>query len=230
MRLHRQHVLQRPRRWIQGVHVVFTKAERQLIAHLRTPLAVQGFLRALPYNREPKGETLRGFRGVARYGTAHCLEAALFSATVLEQHGYPPTVLSFESKDGLDHVLHAYRAHKTYGAFGAVGRSRDEGLHGRRARFRGPRELAWSYWDPYVDFTGRVTAYQLIDLRELGTYDWRTGEGNLWKVERFLLDYPHRPLRGSDDRYRRLFRRYKAWKRLYPERHPDYYRGQAYWL
>jgi hypothetical protein len=208
----------------------FSAAEQRLVAELRTPLQVQRWLRALPYNRELGGETLRGFRGVARHGTAHCLEAALFSATVCEQHGWPPYVLSFESKDGLDHVLHVWRANKTSGPFGAVGRSRDEGLHGRRAVFRGARELAWSYWDPYVDFTGRIKAYQLIDLRELGAYDWRLGDGNLWKVENFLLEYPHRPLRGSDARYRALFRRYKAWKKIHPDRPPDYYRRTDRWL
>ena len=57
------------------------------------------WLNALPYNTERGGETLRSFRGVVAHGTAHCLEAALFAAVVLEQHGYPPLVLSFESMD-----------------------------------------------------------------------------------------------------------------------------------
>jgi hypothetical protein len=208
----------------------FTSAERRLIALLSTPLHVQRWLRTIPYNHEVSGESRRGFRGVFRHRTAHCLEAALFSATVCEQHGWPPLVLSFESKDGLDHVVHLWRTQKTHGRFGAVGRSRDDNLHGRRAVFRGARELAWSYWDPYVDLTGRITGYAIVDLRQLGGYNWRTGEGNLWKVERFLLDYPHRPLRGSDARYRRLFRRYRAWKRVEPNRSPDYFRGTERWL
>ena len=55
----------------------------------RTPLAVQRYLNALPYNHEPpaQGETLRSFRGVVRHGAAHCLEAALAAAVILEQHG-----------------------------------------------------------------------------------------------------------------------------------------------
>ncbi len=208
----------------------FTATERRLIARLRTPLAVQTYLRAMPYNRERRGETLRGFRGVTRHGTAHCLEAALFSATVLEQHGYPPLVMSFESKDGLDHVLHVVRAEKDHGPWGAVGRSRDEGLHGRKIVFRSARDLARSYWDPYVDATGRITAFAVVDLRELGSYDWRRGAGNLWKVERFLLDYPHQPLRGADARYERLFRLYQAWKLAHPDLPPGYHRGTERWL
>src|SRR5579862_4497813 len=103
----------------------FTPRERRLIAALRTPLAVQRFLNALPYNIEPHGRaTLRSFRGVVRHGCAHCLEAVLFAATVLEQHGYPPLVLSFESIDELDHVIFAY---KQDGRWGSVARSRDPG-------------------------------------------------------------------------------------------------------
>ena len=70
----------------------FTAAERRLIRRLRTPALVQRFLNALPYNTEPPPERakLRSFRGVLRHHTAHCLEAALAAAVILEQHGYPP--------------------------------------------------------------------------------------------------------------------------------------------
>ena len=92
---------------------------------------------------------------------------------MLEQHGYPPLVLSFESIDELDHVIFVYR-HR--GRWGSVARSRDPGLHGRRPVFATPRALALSYVDPYVDFTGRVTGYAVVDLpKMMGDYDWRTG-------------------------------------------------------
>ena len=73
----------------------FTPRERALVARLRTPAAVQLWLKTLPYNWETAGETLRSFRNVARLRTAHCLEAALAAATILEPHGYPPLLLSF---------------------------------------------------------------------------------------------------------------------------------------
>src|SRR5712692_9161969 len=102
----------------------FLPRERRLIARLRTPLQVQRYLNRLPYNNEPPpgGATLRSFRGVVRAGCAHCLEAALFAAVVLEQHGYPPLVLSFESIDELDHVIFIYRRGRRWGS---VARSRD---------------------------------------------------------------------------------------------------------
>ena len=152
--------------WVTLRHATaFTAAERRLIDRLRTPAAVQAYLNALPYNTERGGETLRSFRGVVRTGTAHCLEAALFAAVVLEQHGYPPLVLSFESVDLLDHVIFVYR-HR--GRWGSIARSRDPGLHGRKPLFATPRALALSYVDPYVDYTGEVRGYAVVDMRAAG--------------------------------------------------------------
>src|SRR6202163_438364 len=168
--------------------LAFSSRERRIIADLRTPRAVQGFLKRLPYNNEPVGATLRSFRGVVREGCAHCLEAAIFAAVVLEQHGYPPLVISFESIDELDHVIFVYRRG---GRWGSVARSRDPGLHRRRAVFATPRALALSYSDPYIDFTGRIRGYAIVDLRVMGAYDWRLAGTNVWKVERMLLDHPH---------------------------------------
>jgi hypothetical protein len=204
----------------------FTRRERLLIGRLRTPAAVQGWLNDLPYNTEPRGETLRSFRRVLATGTAHCLEAALAAAVVLEQHGYPTTVLSFESVDLLDHVIFVYRRD---GLWGSVARSRDPGLHGRRPVFPTARALALSYVDPYVDYTGRITGYAVVDLAaRLDGYDWRVSERNVWKVEQMLIDHPHRSIRSSDDRVTRL----REWYRRYREIHgrkPIEYAGRARW-
>jgi hypothetical protein len=204
----------------------FTAAERRIISRLRTPTDVQRYLNDLPYNNESAGETLRSFRGVVRTGHAHCLEAALAAAVILEQHDYPPLVLSFESIDELDHVIFVY---KTPTGWGSVARSRDPGLHGRKPVFSSPRNLALSYVDAYVDFTGRITAYEVVDLRVMGTYDWRLSDTNVWKVERVLLEWPHRPIRTSDARIDRLRARYREFMRRHPDRKPVYYKGRERW-
>ncbi len=170
----------------------------------RTPRAVQKFLRSLPYNRESRGETLRSAARSCAAGTAHCFEAAFLAAALLEQHGYPPLVMSFESVDGLDHVIYVFQEK---GRWGAIARSRDEGLHGRPPIYRSLRDLAWSYFDPYVDKSGRITAYQLAHLDETGV-DWRNSRADVWKAEKYLLKLKHRPLKSSDDRYERLRRAY----------------------
>ncbi len=205
----------------------FSTRERRLIARLKTPAAVQRYLNALPYNQEPHGRaTLRSFRGVVREGCAHCLEAALFAAVVLEQHGYPPLVLSFESIDHLDHVIFVYQRR---GRWGSIARSRDPGLHGRKPVFATPRALALSYADPYIDFTGRITGYAVVNLADaMGSYEWRVADTNVWKVERMLLDYPHRSIVSSDRRVDALRARYRAFRARY-NRKPLYYSGRDRW-
>ncbi len=188
---------------------------------------MQRYLNRLPYNQEPHGRaTLRSFRGVVRHGCAHCLEAALFAAVALEQHGHPPLVLSFESIDALDHVIFVYQRG---GQWGSVARSRDPGLHGRKPVFATPRALALSYFDPYIDFTGRVTGYAVVNVaNEMGDYDWRLAETNIWKVERMLLDYPHRKIQSSDRRVDALRARYFAYRKEFGSK-PIYYKRRDRW-
>ena len=170
---------------------------------------MQQWLNNLPYNAETGGETLRSFRGVARDGTAHCLEAALAAAMVLEQHGYPPLVLSFESIDLLDHVIFVYRGAN---GWGSVARSRDPGLHGRKPLFATPRALALSYSEGYIDFSGRIRRTRWWTCGCWGTYDWRLSERNVWRVEQMLLDWPHRRIRIIRRSAARLRRRYRAFR------------------
>jgi hypothetical protein len=188
---------------------------------------VQDFLNRLPYNTEPppKRDTLRSFRQVLRWKTAHCLEAALVAACILEQHGYPPLLMSLESADGLDHVIFIYRRH---GRWGSVARSRDPGLHGRKPVFASPRALAESYCEPYVDYTGSLTGYGFVDLRVMGGYDWRFSRKNVWAVERMLLQLPHRKIRRSRRRTLQWRRKYIEYMERYGKK-PLFYRGRHKW-
>jgi len=205
----------------------FLPREWSLVRRYRTPKQVQDFLRGLPYNWETNGETLRTFRGVVQHGSAHCLEAALTAATILEQHGYPPLLMDLESQDNLDHVVFLFRQH---GRWGAVARSRDFGLHGRRPVFRTLRSLAMSYVDPYVDNTARVKGYGLLDLRTLPRCDWRLSPRNVWTVERRLIEMPHWKLNTSDRRHQVMLHRYRDFRRKHPQGPVTFYDGQDRWL
>ena len=205
----------------------FTRSERKVIESLRTPAQVQRFLTAMPYNWERNGGTLRSFREVLKKNEAHCLEAALVATVILEQHGYPPLLLDLESVDLLDHVIFVFQQK---GLWGSIGRSRDRGLHGRKPVFRNLRQLVWSYFDPYVDFSGRIKGYGLTNLYELGNYDWRFSSRNMHKIEDHLREIPHLPLKSSDDRYRQLHKRYKAFKKEHPDAQPYYYKNQNQWM
>lgn len=205
----------------------FTRAEWQLIQAHRTPAQVQRYLTATPYNWERAGGTLRSFRSVLQRGEAHCLEAALVAAVILEQHGYPPLLVSLESWDKLDHVIFVFQKN---GLWGSVARSRDLGLHGRRPAFRTLRQLVWSYFDPYVDLSGRIIGYGPCSLYDLGNYDWRFSPRNVRKVENYLCEIPHRAIRSSDARYQRLHERYKDFKQRHPDRQAAYYDNRDQWM
>ena len=203
----------------------FRPAEQRLIRKLDSPLKVQRFLNRLPYNTEPRGDTLRTFRQVLRHRRAHCLEAALTAACVLEQRGYPPLLMSLASADLLDHVILVYRRR---GRWGSVARSRDPGLHGRKPVFRTLRALAESYCDPYIDYTGRLTGFAVVDLACMGAYDWRLSRRNVWPVERLLLKLRHRRIKRSGARVRRERKRYRDYVAKHGKK-PLYYGGREKW-
>ncbi len=205
----------------------FTRKEWRLIEALNTPARVQHFFSSMPYNWETGGGTLRSFREVGKRNEAHCLEAAVGAAVILEQHGYPPLLLDIESVDLLDHVIFVFQKN---GLWGSIGRSRDIGLHGRKPLFRSLRDLTWSYFDPYVDFSGRIKGYGLANLYDLGNYDWRFSARKMSKIENYLRELPHQRLRSSNKRYEKLLARYQKYKWRYPDRSPSYYENRSQWM
>ncbi len=205
----------------------FTAAEWKLVQRLNAPAKVQHFFSSMPYNWEHHGGTMRSFRELIKRNEVHCLEAAVGAAVILEQHGYPPLLLDLESHDLLDHVIFVF---KEKGRWGSIARSRDMGLHGRKPVFRSIRDLAWSYFDPYVDFSGRLKGYGLTGLYELGDYDWRFSSRKMTKIENHLRAIPHKPIRSSDKRYKKLLARYQQYKKRYPDRSPSYYDSRPKWM
>lgn len=145
----------------------------------------------------------------------HCMEGAFIAAAILGELGYPPLIVSFESVDLLDHVIFAY---KRKNLWGAVGFSRDQGLKGRKPVFKSIRSLALSYYDPYVDQTGRIKAYQIANLDESKS-NWRFSSRNVWKAENYLLDLPHVKLKSSNSRYRKLQKAYVKFGPMKPQRY-----------
>jgi hypothetical protein len=205
----------------------FTATEWKLIQRLNTPAKVQRFFSSIPYNWELNQSTVRSFRELIKQEEVHCLEAAVAAAVILEQHGYPPLLLDLESHDLLDHVIFVFKENR---GWGSIARSRDLGLHGRKPVFRSLRDLAWSYFDPYVDSSGRLKGYGLTNLYELGNYDWRFSARNMPKIEDHLRAIPHKPLHSSDKRHEKLLARYQQYKQRYPDRSPTYYESRPTWL
>jgi hypothetical protein len=195
----------------------------KLINQLRTPHQVQQWLYSLRYN---KSDTMRTINGVVRTRSAHCLEAALATATILEQYGYPPLILDLESADLIDHTLFLYQRNLK---FGTVGMSRDIGLHGRKPVYRNLHVLVQSYAAPYIDHKATLTGYGVLDLRTLKNQDWRNSNEHVWFVERALRRMPHRALRLSKEYIQTWRRRYARFKQQHPNQQPNYYPNQHRW-
>lgn len=195
-----------------------------LIQKLKTPAAVQAWLRTLRYN--PK-DTMRTIEGVVRTRSAHCLEAAIAAAVILEHHGYPPLILDLESADLLDHTLFLYQENKKYGT---VGSSREHGLHGRRPVFATVRSLVQSYAAPYIDAHAQIEKYGVLDLRNLTNTAWRTSKRNVWYLEERLRNVPHQKFHLPNDVVKYWRNRYINFRKKYPDKEPKYYSGQHFWI
>jgi hypothetical protein len=169
-----------------------------------SPKKVQKLLRTFLYNKETDGETACSASVALRNELAHCLEGSAIAAAILEHHGHPPLILCLDSIDFLNHVVFVY---KTKTGWGAVGKSRCPGLHGRAPKFRSIRDLALSYYEPFVDETGEMIGYILLNLDESGT-DWRHSEKNLWKLEQFVVNAKYTKINPSKKRFEKLKERY----------------------
>lgn len=182
----------------------------KLAKKFNTPEKVQKLIRSFKYNNEPDGETLKSAYETLKAKSAHCLEGAFLAAAILEHKGYPPLVMSLESIDDLDHVIYVYQKNKKWGS---VGCSRDTGLHGRKPVFRNLKDLAMSYYEPYIDKSGCITGYQVVNLDDIKS-NWRFSGKNVWKVEQYLIDIRHHRLKFNRKRYQNLFKKYQKGLRI----------------
>ena len=112
---------------VQAMTPQFVKT---LAKKYKTPKEVQKWVHSLTYHKD---DTVCSAKRAIQKKRAHCLEGAFAAALILEQHGYPPLVMSFESIDDIEHVIYIFKKGKYWGA---VGQSRDRGLHGRAPKFK----------------------------------------------------------------------------------------------
>lgn len=168
-----------------------TARETALLRRLDTPVKVQAWLDAIPYNLEKGCETLRSPRRVMRDRTAHCAEAAFFAAAAFRVNGRPPLIADLEAVRDDDHVIAVYRER---GRWGAVALSKFAGLRFRAPAYRTIRELALSYFEGYYNWDGERTlrAYSRpVDLTRFDRIAWMTSEEDLWPIVEHLAVVPH---------------------------------------
>lgn len=145
--------------------------QRELLAGLNTPVAIQGFLDSIPYAPEERN---RCPLNVLRDRRGHCLDGALFAAMALRRLGYPPVVVDMLPEPGTDddHMLALY---KCDGRFGALAKSNFVGLRFREAVYRSVRELVMSYFEVFFNVQGEKTlrAYTVpLNLTPFDKHGW----------------------------------------------------------
>ena len=167
-------------------------AERAIYRRrLRTPVKIQAFLDAIPYNTEHDGETFRSPRRVLRDRTANCIEGAVLAAAALRVQGQPPLIMDLTAVHDEDHVIAVFRRQ---GLWGAIGTSKFTGLRYREPVYRTLRELAMSYFEHYFNLAGERTLRghgRPVNLSRFDPLHWMTSDHELWPIAEHLEQIPH---------------------------------------
>lgn len=169
---------------------MFTKEELKIYRKLDTPEKVQDFLNEIKINFEKNGETCLSPREVLKQGQAHCIEGAIFAASVLKFHGEKPLVLDLEAtKKDFDHVVAVFRKGKF---FGAISKTNHAVLRYREPIYKTVRELVMSYFHEYFTDDGKKTLrkYALVDLSRFDKQNWETSE-DIWIIADYLAKVKH---------------------------------------
>ena len=158
---------------------------------LNTPVKIQAFLDAIPYNTEKDGDTFRSPRRVLQDQTANCIEGAVLAAAAMRVQGEPPLIMDLTAVRDEDHVIAVFRRR---GLWGSIATSKFTGLRYREPVYRSLRELAMSYFEHYFNLAGERTLRGHGRPVNLGRFDrlqWMTSDEDLWPIAEHLERIPH---------------------------------------
>lgn len=171
-----------------------TSEEYKTLSRLTTPIKIQDFLDAIPFNFEKTGDTHMSPRRVLREDRAHCIEGALLAATALWIRGESPLIMNVSARMGKGDVDHVITLYKRGGYFGAISKTNHSTIRFRDPIYRTPRELALSYFHEwFMNETGEKTLEcysKPLDMHRFGTA-WITEEKDLWNIADALSVLPH---------------------------------------
>ena len=178
--------------------------ELSVFRRLSAPERIQIFLdEEIKYNKEPDGPTCRSPRRVLRDRVAHCIEGALLAAAAFRVQGRPPLIVDMEAVRDDDHLLAVFREGQFWGA---VAKSNYAGLRYREPVYRSLRELVMSYYPSYFNLKGELslrTYSRPVDLSRFDGIRWMTAEEELWPLNDYLCDIPHRRILTPEQEGRR---------------------------
>jgi len=172
-----------------------SQKEYATLARLTTPIKIQNFLDALPFNFEKKGDTHMSPKRVLEKGKTHCIEGAMLAALALWIAGEPPLIMNLSARMGRGDVDHVLALYTRGGRWGAISKTNHSTIRFRDPVYRTPRELALSYFHEwFMNTTGEKTLEcysKPLDLRRRFGTDWITAEKDLWEVSEALAVTPH---------------------------------------
>jgi hypothetical protein len=158
---------------------------------LNTPVKIQAFLDAIPYNTEKDGDTFRSPRRVLQDETANCIEGAVLAAAAMRVQGEPPLIMDLTAVRDEDHVIAVFRRR---GLWGSIATSKFTGLRYREPVYRSLRELAMSYFEHYFNLAGERTLRghgRPVNLGRFDKLEWMTSDEDLWPIAEHLERIPH---------------------------------------
>jgi hypothetical protein len=158
---------------------------------LNTPVKIQAFLDAIPYNTEKDGDTFRSPRRVLQDQTANCIEGAVLAAAAMRVQGEPPLIMDLTAVRDEDHVIAVFRRR---GLWGSIATSKFTGLRYREPVYRSVRELAMSYFEHYFNLAGERTLRghgRPVNLGRFDKLEWMTSDEDLWPIAEHLERIPH---------------------------------------
>ncbi len=171
----------------------YTKEELGLIKKLNNPTKIQDWLNTIPFNHD-KSHHCMSPRYVMKNKKAHCVEGAIFAASVLEYHGFLPLILDLRSTSkpyDYDHVIAVY---KIDGFWGSLSKTNHAVLRYREPIYRSIRELVMSFFHEYFLDTGIKTLreYSLpLNLNKFKKINWRTTNRDISFITENLDEIKH---------------------------------------
>ncbi len=163
----------------------------QLLKPLASPMKIQEFLDAIPYNTTKR--TLSPLL-VLKECMAHCMDGAMFAASALRHLGYPPLIVDLAADNDDDHIIAVFREGNCWGA---IAKSNTTVLRFREPVYRSLRELAMSYFELYYNLNSQKTLRSYSRTMDLSRFDdqsWETTEDDLAFVGDYTFTVRHYPL------------------------------------
>ena len=115
----------------------------------------------------------------------------------LRVHGHPPLIVDLEAVRDDDHIIAVFRQRDHWGA---IGKSNYAGLRFREPVYRNIRELVMSYFEHYYNPKGEKSLRRYSQPLNLSRFDrksWMTAEEDLWWLNDYLVQLPHRSILTS---------------------------------